>query len=427
MSADPSQVPRPFETPVAGPTDDGVDIGHANRTDRLDGDVLKAISEWFDQHGVAWAGTLGELSSNVGRTPEQVIHALEASPIGMLLFGIASSISHRSGSPTMVSLRRLLDVSDLEQRRAPETHPATVPASDAAAGPPENSVPHDTHLPDVPPEQDSVADNLNAFPEERSTTLAFSSLTPVSDSYDRRHSTLRRNVVAAFAFLVVLGLGATFLKTGAFRSLTSKASAGTFASTPDVAHDPKAAGATHDSDNSVTNLARLLEKSKAGDPLAQYTLGEKLLRGEGIARDGAQAIQWLQESAKRGNKAAQLELGKLYSGAAGIAKDNVQAYTWLTLLASQGDSEAQSLVRQLTPELTSAEIARVRWNLGEMYRQGIGVPQNHTIAYTWYVLAEAAGEKRSVASKAELASQMSPEQVSIASANAVRWLKRHQL
>jgi TPR repeat protein len=62
-----------------------------------------------------------------------------------------------------------------------------------------------------------------------------------------------------------------------------------------------------------------------------------------------------------------------------------------------------------------------------MYRQGIGVPQNHTIAYTWYVLAEAAGEKRSVASKSELASQMSPEQVSIASANAVRWLKRHQL
>ena len=173
-------------------------------------------------------------------------------------------------------------------------------------------------------------------------------------------------------------------------------------------------------------MSQLYSEANNGNATAQYALGLKLLQGDGIAPNSVQAVTWFRRAADAGSTNAQFQLGVAYMHGQGLAPDYVQAYTWLTLVA-KSDTRAQSYLQQLTPKLKDSEIGRVRWNLAEMYRRGIGVHADKVIAYTWYVLAEAAGETHSVLAKGELASQMTPRQVSDANSAALSWLRQHRV
>jgi hypothetical protein len=420
MSAEDPQVPPRSGDSVAWSRVTYGDVGPVRTADHVDAEILKEISEWFQQHGLGWSGTLGELSANVGHPPAELMHALEVSSLALLISGIAASVSHRSGSPTMVSLRRLVDSRADYRDEVDISGPATA-ACDGGISEilPSNC---ELQLPATGCEHDGIVSEDSLGFDGWRSELVLQTLTPLrEESCQGKHWWKRKYLAAVFIILFVVGLLANVVKKSGFAFLSAKSSHGAVAQVAKVR-------ATYASPAGIQNeLAFLYEESKAGNATAEYVLGRKLLRAEGVREDRDQALKWLCDSAKRGNKDAQLELGKAYSSGQGLSKDNVEAYTWLTLLASQKNSEAQTLVRELTPELTTTEIARVRWKLGEMYRQGIGVHQNRTIAFTWYVLAEAAGEKRSIASESELASLMSPAQLSVARANAIRWLRQHQL
>jgi TPR repeat protein len=103
----------------------------------------------------------------------------------------------------------------------------------------------------------------------------------------------------------------------------------------------------------------------------------------------------------------------------------VTAYTWLTLAFANGDQGAETLIRQLTGKLNQAEIARIRWNLGEMYAKGIGVRHDKVTAYMWHLLAESAGESRSSTARSQLSYTMTDEEKPEAEARASQWLRRH--
>jgi len=75
-----------------------------------------------------------------------------------------------------------------------------------------------------------------------------------------------------------------------------------------------------------------------------------------------------------------------------------------------GNKQAKSLISELTRRLDSAEIARIRWNIGEMYADGIGVPQDIVTAYMWHLLAEISGETRSRIARERLARSMTADQ-----------------
>jgi TPR repeat protein len=81
---------------------------------------------------------------------------------------------------------------------------------------------------------------------------------------------------------------------------------------------------------------------------------------------------WFERAAEAGNAKAQFQLGTALIEGRGVRSDNLQAYTWLTLSPSQGDANAQALIRELTPRLAQSDIARVRWNLAEMFRRHRG-------------------------------------------------------
>jgi len=131
------------------------------------------------------------------------------------------------------------------------------------------------------------------------------------------------------------------------------------------------------------------------------------------------------QSARSGDANAQFELGIAYATGRGVPEDSVIAYTWLTVAFANGNQQAQSLISKLTRRVDSAEIGRIRWNLGEMYADGVGVPKNNVTAYMWHLLAELSGETRSRVARERLAPSMTADQKSEAQARAFEWLRKH--
>jgi TPR repeat protein len=104
--------------------------------------------------------------------------------------------------------------------------------------------------------------------------------------------------------------------------------------------------------------------AEMGHPTGQYNLGVCYERGEGVARDAAQAAIWYRRAATQGNMNAQFKLGFFHSQGLGVAKDDVQAIFWCLKAAEQGDADAQVIV-------------------GIAYDNGEGVTKNFVEAVKW--------------------------------------------
>ncbi len=89
--------------------------------------------------------------------------------------------------------------------------------------------------------------------------------------------------------------------------------------------------------------------------------------------DYGDAARRLHPLAERGNAEAQFELGLMYRYGLGVKRDYGEAAKWFKLAAEQGNEGGQS-------------------NLGSMYQQGLGVRQDHGEAVKWFRLAAERGE-----------------------------------
>src|SRR5256885_1256872 len=144
-----------------------------------------------------------------------------------------------------------------------------------------------------------------------------------------------------------------------------------------------------------------------------------------VAEPSPEPSSQVLQAARSGDPNAQFELGTAYASGRGVPEDSVTAYTWLTLAFANGNKQAESLISELTRRIDSAEIARIRWNIGEMYADGVGVQQDNVTAYMWYLLAEISGETRSRVARERLARSMTADQKSEAQARASEWLRKH--
>ena len=89
--------------------------------------------------------------------------------------------------------------------------------------------------------------------------------------------------------------------------------------------------------------------------------------------DYATALREWEPLAEQGLAAAQSNLGVMYKNGQGVPQDNKTAVKWYRLAAEQGGSFAQL-------------------NLGVMYANGQGVPQDYKTAVKWYRLAAEQGD-----------------------------------
>lgn len=84
--------------------------------------------------------------------------------------------------------------------------------------------------------------------------------------------------------------------------------------------------------------------------------------------DYAEAVRWYRMAADQGLAAAQYNLGFMYANGHGVPQNDAEAIRWYRMAAEQGYAKSQ-------------------YNLGVMYAKGRGIPQNYVEAIDWYRLA----------------------------------------
>ena len=109
--------------------------------------------------------------------------------------------------------------------------------------------------------------------------------------------------------------------------------------------------------------------------------------------DYATALKELTPLAEQGNADAQYNLGLMYKNGLGVPQDYKTAVKWFTLAAEQGDVDAQ-------------------FNLGLKYARGQGVPQDYVRAHMWFNLSASTGAEDAIKNRDTAANKMTPAQIS---------------
>jgi len=133
-------------------------------------------------------------------------------------------------------------------------------------------------------------------------------------------------------------------------------------------------------------LAGLKHDAEAGNPDAQYRLGNAYVQGIFMARDDKEAAKWYYKAAVQGNEVAksmldmlitnssdpdiitlaaevgiaeaQYDLGLMYEvGMWGVIKDEGVAYMWANIAAANGSDKAEELRNRLEHKMTQTQIA----------------------------------------------------------------------
>jgi TPR repeat protein len=105
--------------------------------------------------------------------------------------------------------------------------------------------------------------------------------------------------------------------------------------------------------------------------------------------------------AEQGNAGAQLDLGFMYDNGYGVPQDYQEAIAWYRRAADQGNDRAQ-------------------YNLGHMYDKGDGVPRDYVQAHMWYDIA---GVAVAVKYRDFVAREMTSAQVTEARRLAREWME----
>jgi hypothetical protein len=145
-------------------------------------------------------------------------------------------------------------------------------------------------------------------------------------------------------------------------------------------------------DEARTKIAKWMKAAEQGDADAQAQLGFNYAEGKGVPEDDKEAVKWYKKAAEQGHASSQFSLGVIYSNGNGVPEDKKEAAKWYRKAAEQGHASSQ-------------------YNLGVMYYEGAGVPESYVQAYAWWNIATANGNENAKEWKAELAEEMTKEQI----------------
>jgi len=366
------------------------------------------ISNWFGDERLAWAGTTGELASSLQQAEPELMESLTSSSDALRDLGIHLDLVESYGHSRSVRLRALESRKKRKAETAAEamfkTREGELPGDGESAAPLiKNDVPESEASQQEPAGEISEGVETNALPVSAFEKTFEALLSSQPDSiHERRSSRLRLAVMPVLLSIVALGLALAI----AYALLSRR---GLSAHIPPTATQPTA--------------------GEQRGVVARDVRTRVIAKGTGnvtpITKPPPEPSSQVLQAARSGDANAQLELGTAYAAGRGVPEDSVTAYTWLTLAFVNGNKQAESLISELTRRVDSAEIARIRWKLGEMYADGIGVPQDNVTAYMWHLLAELSGETRSRVARERLARSMTADQKSEAQARASEWLRKH--
>ena len=178
-------------------------------------------------------------------------------------------------------------------------------------------------------------------------------------------------------------------------------------------------------------LGKLRILAKAGDPRAQFQLGNALRAGKEVPQDLKAAARWYHLAAKSGFADAQHNLGVALDHGKGVPEDDKKAVQWYLKAALQGLPGAQfSLGRMhLFGHGTKRDPAvAARWfrqaateghreaihHLGLLHRDGLGVPRDLLQAGKYFLMAANQGMVEGQVEYHQLAPRLTPPQRELA-------------
>lgn len=171
---------------------------------------------------------------------------------------------------------------------------------------------------------------------------------------------------------------------------------------------------------------------------AQNNLAEAYLQGAGVNRDDKEALKWLKKSAIQNNAIGQQRLGALYATGRGTSVDLREAFKWFNKAADNGDNfgllqtGGAYLLGRGVPKDVNEGLRLIRQSaesghpmaqnlLGLLHDNGEVLPQNPVLAYMYYNLGAAQGNKDAAHGKAKVAEMLTPSQLAEAQILSTQW------
>ena len=133
-------------------------------------------------------------------------------------------------------------------------------------------------------------------------------------------------------------------------------------------------------------------------PAADFTVGLKAYQ----SGDYAAALKEWRPLAEQGGAAAQFNLGLLYYDGKGVPQDFQQAADWFALSADHDYTKAQ-------------------YNLGEMYAVGKGVKRDYIQAYKWLNICASKGDETCASHRDLIAQKLKGSKLAAAQRMSSEW------
>lgn len=145
-----------------------------------------------------------------------------------------------------------------------------------------------------------------------------------------------------------------------------------------------------------------------------------------LVSDAAPEVRILMAKAIAGDSAAQASLAEHYTAGNGVTRDPVKAAVWYEMAGVNGKKEARRSAIRVMQKLQAFEMDQVHFNLGTMFRDGIGTSPDLMAAYSWFSLAHAAGDVRATAALLNLEQVMKPTEITESRRRAAALRDSHQ-
>jgi uncharacterized protein len=118
---------------------------------------------------------------------------------------------------------------------------------------------------------------------------------------------------------------------------------------------PKAKACREDDGETVRWFRKAAEQNHSD---AQYQLGCRLAKGQGVATNLVESVKWYRKAAEQNDARAQYNLGVCYTeDGLGVAKDYVEAYKWFVLSWANRFVQARGNMSLIELEMTREQIA----------------------------------------------------------------------
>jgi len=414
-----SEAARRFDT-IASPR---LHKGEAEPT--VSSSVIEELERWFLQHEHSCMGTIGELVAEVQAQAGPALQDLEQAD---LLFDVlqenSSKLADRGIALSVRTIEGGLRVLRLQRTSLPPKVEAAEPevaerlsSADGEQTRDVTAFKEGQSLPPQEPSADPITAGLAAktaqLPEN--DTEIFRSVLLHSGGADKGSSRFFRNVVVLLIVAALAALAIFWIRKTLIGHTTWNRS-------PSPRTRVRAVTV---SENPESTLLGLLRSAEMGNPKSQLALASLYQSGETVQKDESKAVHWLREAANHGENEAAYRLGNLYTTGEGVPINKVDGYCWYVIAAQAGHSQSEQRIKELTSQLSDADIAAVRYQLGQMSARGVGMKADSLTAYFWFYLADAAGHPGAKQAKQEVQSRMNQAQLATASQKAEKWLEAH--